>query len=309
MRKVIKKILKVLLIAALAVLVGVFIYNRIMLEKESVYFDNPPGQMVEIDGHNMHIYTEGEGEHTFVLLSGYSTPNPLYDFEPLCKELSADNRVVVVERFGYGFSDIVDGERDFDTILRQDKEALSKAGIEGPYILCPHSLAGVEAQLWAQKYPEDIEAIVGLDMTVAMEDFYPALMTVQRITNGILRFVRWSGLIRFKSMEERYSAEEKKINSALYCRNGLNKTVDNEIKYLDGAMEEILGNPLPTVATIQFISSQNVSTSQSWEQSHREIVDASTNGKLVVLDCGHYVHAEQYEKIASEVNDFLKSGL
>lgn len=43
---------------------------------------------------------------------------------------------------------------------------MNKAGIEGPYVLCPHSMSGIEALYWAQKYPDEIEAIVGLDMAV-----------------------------------------------------------------------------------------------------------------------------------------------
>lgn len=37
-------------------------------------------------------------------------------------------------------------------------------------MLCPHSMSGLEALYWAQKYPEEVEAIVGLDM--AVPDYY-----------------------------------------------------------------------------------------------------------------------------------------
>ena len=41
-------------------------------------------------------------------------------------------------------------------------------GFEGPYVLCPHSMSGLEAVLWAQKYPDKVEAIVGLDMPTCL---------------------------------------------------------------------------------------------------------------------------------------------
>ncbi len=62
---------------------------------------------------------------------------PILEYKPLYSLLSDDYKIVVIEKFGYGFSDVVDGERSFETMLRQDREALSKAGIEGPFILCP----------------------------------------------------------------------------------------------------------------------------------------------------------------------------
>ena len=65
---------------------------------------------------------------------------------------------------------MVDKNRDIDTILSETRMALDKAGIEPPYVLCPHSMSGLEALYWAQKYPEEVEAIVGLDM--AVPDYY-----------------------------------------------------------------------------------------------------------------------------------------
>ena len=41
---------------------------------------------------------------------------------------------------------------------------LQEAGEKGPYILVPHSLSGLEAIRWEQKYPDEIKAIIGLDM-------------------------------------------------------------------------------------------------------------------------------------------------
>ena len=161
--KAAEKVLLVLLIAVVVILGAIFVYNRIMMKQEEPLLAEPLGQLVEVDGHNMCIYTEGEGEHTLLFLSGSGTAAPILDFKSLYSLLKDDYRIVVIEKFGYGFSDVVDTERSFDTILRQDREALAKAGIEGPFVLCPHSMSGLEAIMWAQDYPDEVEAIVGLD--------------------------------------------------------------------------------------------------------------------------------------------------
>ena len=87
---------------------------------------------------------------TVLFLSGSGTPTPILDFKSLYALLEDDYRIVVIEKYGYGFSDIVDTERSFTTILRQDREALKKSGVEGPFILCPHSmsLSGYEKKLY-----------------------------------------------------------------------------------------------------------------------------------------------------------------
>ena len=38
------------------------------------------------------------------------------------------------------------------------------AGEQGPFILLPHPMAGLEAIRWKQKYPDEIKAVIGLDM-------------------------------------------------------------------------------------------------------------------------------------------------
>jgi hypothetical protein len=124
--KIIGKVFLGLLILIALFLVIMTVYNQIMLKKNKALYETPLGQLVEVDGHNMSIYTEGEGEHTVVFLSGYGTASPILDFKPLFSRLSDKYKIVVVEKFGYGFSDLVDGERDLDTILRQDRETLDK---------------------------------------------------------------------------------------------------------------------------------------------------------------------------------------
>lgn len=92
----------------------------------------------------------------------------------------------MAEKFGYGFSDIVDSDRDIDTVLRQTRTALDKAGINGPYVLCPHSMSGIEALYWAQQYPDEVESIVGLDMVFRKYQCYYLFPMVQ-VAQALMR--------------------------------------------------------------------------------------------------------------------------
>ena len=51
-------------------------------------------------------------------------------------------------------------------VLEETREALTLAGESGPYILFPHSLSGIEAIYWGQKYPSEVKGIIGLDAAV-----------------------------------------------------------------------------------------------------------------------------------------------
>jgi hypothetical protein len=54
-----------------------------MLASEEALIEKPIGQYVEVDGHKMNIYTEGEGSHTLLFLSGSGTAAPVLDFKSL----------------------------------------------------------------------------------------------------------------------------------------------------------------------------------------------------------------------------------
>jgi hypothetical protein len=77
------KILLLLFIVLVVLVGGIFIYNKIMLASEEALIEKPIGQYVEVDGHKMNIYTEGEGSHTLLFLSGSGTAAPVLDFKSL----------------------------------------------------------------------------------------------------------------------------------------------------------------------------------------------------------------------------------
>ncbi|RKM55572.1 alpha/beta hydrolase [Butyrivibrio sp. X503] len=130
--RVVRNIFLVLLACIILFVSGAFVYHRIKLSQEKPLLENVPGQMVEVDGHNMHVYSEGQGDHTIVFLSGWGTTSPYQDFLPMTKELSGENKVVIIEKFGYGYSDEVPGEREA-YVASEKKEKLVYSGFN---ILC-----------------------------------------------------------------------------------------------------------------------------------------------------------------------------
>ena len=86
----------------------------------------------------------------------------------ICKEEEnvSDFRIIVIEKFGYGCSDLYEGPSDIDSVEDYQREALEIAGEKGPYIHIPHSMSGLEAIRWKQKYPDEVRTIIGLDMAV-----------------------------------------------------------------------------------------------------------------------------------------------
>ena len=102
-KRTLRKLLKVVLIIAAIIILFVItslVRHKICSSREKDLL-TPLGELVEVNGHNMSIYTEGEGDKTLVFLSGGGTCSPILDFKSLYSLLSNEYKIVVVEKFGY----------------------------------------------------------------------------------------------------------------------------------------------------------------------------------------------------------------
>lgn len=308
--------LKVVLIIAAIILLFVIISvvrHKICSSKEKDLL-TPLGELVEVNGHNMSVYIDGDGDKTLVFMSGGGTCSPILDFKSLYSLLSNEYKIAVVEKFGYGFSDVADEDRDIDTILNETRIALNKAGIEGPYVLCPHSLSGLEALYWAQKYPEEVEAIIGLDM--AVPDYYDEMKISIPLTKlgqycAKLGITRWlpslaeSDAIKYGTLSE----EEKEIYRAVFYQRTATATMVNEVKAVKDNANTVKENGIPQVPMLLFISNGSGGTGfteEMWRSIPKEYILGNDNASYIELDCPHYVHDHEYEKISREIRNFIK---
>jgi uncharacterized protein YxeA len=76
------KIVGIIFIILFIVLISCYINHKIQLSKEAALC-KPLGELVNVNGHKMSVYTEGEGDTTLVFLSGGGTCSPILDFKSL----------------------------------------------------------------------------------------------------------------------------------------------------------------------------------------------------------------------------------
>ena len=187
------------IIIILMILAGLLYYGLHTVLTRYETLNNPqPGLLVNIDNQQMHVYIQGDGEETLILLSGLGTVAPAVDFKPLINELSDDYTVVVVEGFGYGWSDETDQSRTVENIVEELRQALDKAHIAPPYILVPHSYSGIYSLYYAHHYPTEIKAIIGNDCSMPtqweyFEGEYPRISPwmASLAPMGIARLMMW----------------------------------------------------------------------------------------------------------------------
>ncbi len=311
-RKSVIKAISIVIAAVFMLLFIIYIDHQVHLKKEAE-LRLPLGQMVEVDGHNMSIYVEGTGDTTLVFMSGGGTCSPILDFKSLYSLLWDQYQIVVVEKFGYGFSDVVDKDRDIDSILEDTRAALAAVGLNAPYVLCPHSMSGLEALYWAQKYPDEVSAIIGLDMAV------PAYYDSMNINIPITRIAGWAadmGVTRFipgisDSDAIKYgtlSDDEKEIYRAVFYSRTATVTMLNEVEQVKENAEKVNSMDVPQLPMLLFISDGSGGTGfdkETWRKIPIEYIAQVDEGEYIELNCPHYVHDYEYKTISESIITFL----
>lgn len=314
--KTARRIAAAIPLVLLLALAACFANHRLRLRAEDRLL-TPPGVLVDVGGGRMHVYAEGAGDKTLVFLSGGGTCSPVLDFKSLYSLLSGDCRIAAVEKFGYGYSGDSGGRsRDIDAILEDTRAALAAAGLEGPYVLCPHSMSGLEALRWAQKYPGEAEAIIGLDMAApgAYEDMdinqFALRLGQFAVRAGVARLI--PGLadgdaVRYGTLTE----AEKAVYRALFYRQTASPDMLAEAAAVKDNARTVAAGGVPRVPMLLFVSDGSGGTGfpeEVWRGFQRDYLAGVEDGRSVELDCPHYVHDYEYEAISGEIRDFLAAG-
>ena len=159
MKRIIKTIVKIMLILLAALLifsVVTYIVHRVKTKEElEVLQQNGLYNPVSVGDYSLNVAKFGneDGKHTIVAIAGLGMGDCSVSMRQMTAGLEEDNLVVFVDRAGYGLSDDTNNEMTLEYIVEDYRKALKNSGVEGPYILMPHSIGGVYATYWCSQYP------------------------------------------------------------------------------------------------------------------------------------------------------------
>ncbi len=307
------KIVIYFLRSILAVLIIMVSYHHIRLA-----IDKPEiksiGTLVEIKGYHMNIYIESRKEiqdnPAIVLLSGSGVSSPIYDYKVLYSKLADDYKVAVVEKFGYGYSDISGISRDVAVMVEESREALAKAGESAPYVLMPHSMSALEAIYWAYTYPEEVHAVIGLDMAVpeSYDKDNIASITLMKMGAffGFHRFEMFNPISNMGLTKEEYEQ-----NRLLNYKNALNKDVYNECKMVLKNADTVKDMEISDIPMLMFTtnlgSGGDEIWSSDWVMAQENFAEKFDNCVQIEYDCGHNLHYYKSGEMAETILHFLNS--
>ena len=265
----------------------------------------PIGELVEINNHKIHVYQTGKlNKPKLVFMSGSSTVAPVYDFKILYEKLQNDFHIIIIEKFGYGYSDIFDAPYDIDSLVNIQRTALNKLGEKGPFILLPHSMGGIEAIRWMQMYPEEISALIGLDMTSPVSY---AEWTDSDVKSRIatMRFLKKLKLYKLSTIPHNVTLtdSDKRQIKLLQKRNAFNECYFREAEHIIENASLVGEHEMIKLPALLFCSNGK-QTFRNWIQDQKTFAK-EINARLICYDCGHYLHYYKSEEMSVEIKCFI----
>jgi pimeloyl-ACP methyl ester carboxylesterase len=185
-----------MLLATLAV-TGL-VYQAVATRNDRQEFP-PPGQLVAVDGYQLHIHCTGEGSPTVILDAAGGNASPSWGL--VQPEIAQSTRVCAYDRAGMGWSERGPRPRDMNQHVAELRALLAGAGIEAPYVLVGHSYGGRIARVYAKKYPAEVVGMVLIDPGTLDDDprFPPerqAELASEKRTITLARWLAPFGVVR-----------------------------------------------------------------------------------------------------------------
>src|SRR5215217_1063050 len=122
---------------------------------------SPPGELVDVGGHSLHIDCLGEGSPTVILEAANLGMSAHWIW--VQQQLAQTTRVCVYDRSGLGWSERGPKPQDAKQISTELHTLLTNADTEGPYVLVGHSYGGLYTQMYAVRYSQEVAGVVLVD--------------------------------------------------------------------------------------------------------------------------------------------------
>ncbi len=295
------------------------VYQWIGIQKDQGAF-LPVGQLYDVYGKKMHLYSDGTGEVTVVFASGWGTVSPYTDFYPLTRRFASFAKVAVYDRPGTGFSELTGRKRDIDSMVDEIHTLLQASGQKPPYVFVGHSLGSLETIRYAQIYPEEVKGILLIDG--GTPEYYgemPAIAAISHIqrfvvNTGIARALLQSRKIWTAIQSERNELKElpeelQDLEKRALLLKGFNRNMTDELRLSKVNAVKVSEGAKPLdVPLIALTAGGFGQTEVRWLESQKEWVGWSTDAEQKAVRASkHYIHHYEPDLVIEQLKKLVRN--
>jgi len=301
--------------------------NETNVEKLQQAFDSVNyGMKVDVNGHKMSVNIKGE-EHntTIVLLPASGVPSPIILYNNFTSILANDFKVVTIEPFGYGISDLTKEKRTAENMVSEIHECLQELGIDQFYFM-GHSIGGIYSLIYDNTYENKVLGFIGLDNTPNNYEYeeevdYPEnYTTFAKIFDkyhlwGLLPENQKKQFLEVSDLEQQiqnYSEEEKKdwfsITSYRFC----NSNIVDEDNYFEDTVA-YADNMYFHCPMLMFTSEATQEYLPVWNTLHENMINNNPNKDIIdkstvtpLEGTSHiFIHSQRKDEIVDDIKQWI----
>lgn len=120
-----------------------------------------PGRLVDVGGHQLHLYCSGEGSPTVLLEAPAAGMSAAWGW--VQSSVAGVTRVCSYDRAGLGWSEAGDGPFDPAAAAAQLRALVERGGERPPFVLAGQGLGAALAAVYAARFAEGVDALVLID--------------------------------------------------------------------------------------------------------------------------------------------------
>jgi pimeloyl-ACP methyl ester carboxylesterase len=282
----------------------------------------PPGKLVDVDGHKMHINCQGEGSPTVVFESGAGSTS--LSWSRVQPEIATFTRACAYDRPGFAWSEPGPRPRTIPRSAQELHALLDAADVKPPYVLVVHSMGGAIALDFATAHPEEVAGFVFVD--AAYKELYETF--IERFPNwwGRIQRSKWliraargaayigvPRLARLSIGNDKLSPDDLAAANALGRRPSFFRAVGDEIRGLELSRASAKSDPPRDrpVAVLSHSDPKAIFPEPEAEELWQELqVDLAARFKSathrVVDGTGHFVQLDQPDAVIDAVRDVVQ---
>lgn len=265
-------------------------------------FPPTPGQRYDVGGYNVHIYCMGQGSPAVIVDVGLGDDST--DWLEIQQKVSAETKICVFDRPGYGWSDFGPQPRDSQRIAYELETLLPMAGLSPPYVMVGHSFGGYNIRVFTANNPDKVTGMVLVD--ASHEDQY------ERFNINLPKnFSRTGTIIVLPKATENLSHADKHAmlrERAYHAASAEISSLGNsaaQVKQLDGFP------PIPLAVVSRgkpewFGDEVQRAREKTWNGMQQELFLLSPLSRHVFAhQSGHDIPYEQPDIIIEAINDIV----
>jgi pimeloyl-ACP methyl ester carboxylesterase len=314
--------------------VGV-LYQRIGVRRHRRQF-TPPGRLIDVGGHRLHVVCQGSGSPLVLLESGIAASS--LSWAVVQPEIARFTRVCAYDRAGLAWSDPASCPRNFEQIVDELAAVLAGVAADERYVLVGHSFGSFVVRTYAARHPERVLGLVLVDpptewLTMSAHrarmlwggrrlSHIGALLAHVGVVRACLvllsggvpgaprRFVKIFGPTAAKTLE-RLVGEVRKLPSdvhpivqALWCEPKCFYAMADHLGVLEREGTSLGRFVPPPGIPVTVISSRDQPPEQI--AAHRMLAERSASGRHVIATrSAHWVQFDEPELIVRLVREFV----